>query len=468
MAMVSERYGIERRDALKVIGSAAAVGIGGVAGCLGGESGGGPTTASSSDGWPDLSGQSVHFITVAAEDSIQDLWQGVASDFENDTGASMEIEFVETGDLTRIIQLLQAGDPPEVSMQSIGEAYQLQNRDVLLPVDDEYERAVNKLGEPTESVKQIVTVDDSRYMVPLFHNLNSYTYRSDLSDIVPDTWEKVRQYAREIDDQDNDVRGTYVPIATGSPAAVRMVSWLWTNGGSISEWEDDTIHINFHEGENRDRMVEMLNFLKERQQWSPLGEGADWADLMNVLQSGTAASTWYAGARAKNEAIRKGRPFAKDIDITPGMPHNRQQVSDGSAEGLIAYQGADTQAAKTFINYVVRKSFVVELLTKLSPIHNVPSYPEIQQGEEYRNNIQSLDIWEGWTEEQFDNYQVQTLEQLQNKTQETSPPNPYTSTYYSEPIWNLQNEVLLQDEDPEAIIDTHAEALQQIVDEAQN
>lgn len=468
--MISERYAIKRRETLKAIGGAAAGGISGLAGCLGGGDSGsddGPTTPSGGD-WPDLSGKDVHFITVAAESSIQDLWQGVATEFENDTGAKVEIEFVETGSLKRIIQLLQAGDPPEVSMQAIGEAYRLQNRDVLLPVNAEYDRAVNALGQPTKSVQQIVTVENKKYMVPLFHNLNSYTYRSDLSDIVPDTWEKAKQYAREVDEQNNGLRGTYVPIVTGSPGAVRMVAWLWTNGGSISERKNGKIHINFHEGKNRARMVEMLNFLKERQQWSPPGEGAGWADLMNVIQSGKVASTWYAGARAKNEAIRKGRPFAKEIDITPGMPHNGQQISDGSAEGLIAYKDADGQAAKTFINYVVRKSFVVELLTKLSPIHNVPSYPEIQQGDEYREKIKSLDLWKGWTEEQFENYQVKTLEELQNKTQETSPPNPYTSTYYSDPIWNLQNEVLLQGKNPENIIDTHAKALQEIVDQAQN
>lgn len=474
VAMARKCYEVKRRDVIKATGGMTTAGIGGLAGCSGDESSGGTATpnggktTTQNNGWPDLSGHSVHFITVAAEKSIKDLWQGVAKDFEKATGAKMEVEFVQTSSIKRIIQLLQAGDPPEVSMQATSGAFQLQHKGVLEPLDAEYDEIVSRLGEPTKTVQNIIEVEGKKWMAPIFHNIHTYSYRSDLSDIVPDTWEKALQYAKEVDKQDNDVRGTYVPISSGVPSAARLGAWLWTNDGSIANRENGKIKVNFNEGKYRKRMIELLHFLKDRQQYSPPGDGAGWADIMNIIQSGRAASSWYGGVRQKNQAIRNGRSFAKDIHVIPGMPTKRKNASVGSTEGLIAYKGADTKAAKVFIKYVTRQKFLVNLLTQLSPIHNIPSWPSIQQGDAYQQNIQSLDLWDGWTKEQFENYQVEALSELHDKTQDTNPPNPYIVTYFSEPMWNLQTSVLLQNKAPEDVIDKWAKELQQVVDQAQN
>lgn len=463
------RREIRRRKALKLICGASLGGASALAGCSGNDDGnGGDGGGTTGNGTSDLSGREIHFITVAAESSIQNLWKNVISDFESETGATVKIEFVQTSDLSRITQLIQAGDPPEVSIQGSTQTYLLQNRGVLEPLDDVYKNTVDALGEPTDTVQKVVNVDGNTWMLPMFHNLNMYSYRSDLSDIVPETWDKALEYAREVDQQDGDVRGTYVPISNGVPAAVRLVSWLWPNEGSIATREDGKIKIDFHEEPYRERMIELLNFLKERQQYSPPGEGAGWADIQNIIQSGRAASSWYGGARQKNAAIRNNREFAKDIKYVPGMPTNGADVVDGSTEGMIAYKGADTEAAKEFIKYIARKDFMTELLLQLSPIHNVPSWPEVKESSEYQEGIRSLDLWSGWSEEQFENYQVKALSKMQDKSMDTEPPNPYQATYYSDPIWNMQSDVLQQDEDPADIIDQRAKELQSIVDDAQS
>lgn len=487
MTMVRYLDNVTRRDALKTIGGASAVGMGALAGCSGNgggddtatSGGGGETTssgtsASTDNGLPDLSGQDVHFITVAQVSNIQELWRSIASDFEDATGANMNVEFVTTGvsSLDRIIQLIQAGDPPEVSIQSFGEAMILRNRGVLSPLDDTYSRVTESLGDPTETVSNIIQVQGNRWMVPLFHNISTYSYRSDLSDTVPETWEKAKQYAREVDQMDNDIRGTYVPIMTGSASTVRFLSWLWTNDGSITTWDGDRITVNLNEEPYRQRTIELLNFLKERQQWSPPGEGSGWATTQNIIQSGRAASTWYAGVRTKNAAIRNDRPFAKDVHILPGMPGNRDsKTSEGSAEGFVTYKGGNTEAGRAFIEYCTNQDFVTNLLLNLSPVQNIPSWPRITNSDAYLSGLRETDLWRGWSEEQFKNYQVEAMEELTHKTIEggtTSPPNPYTSAYYSEPIWNLQTDVLLRDKNPADVIDQRAEELQQVVNDAQS
>lgn len=454
-----------RRNYLKMFGGVAAGGA--VAGCSS-ESGKNQTSSKGGSGGKKLSGHNIHFITVAAEPTIKDLWSSVTKDFEKKTGAKVKLEFVKTSDISRIMQLLQAQNPPEVAQLGSTNTYLLANRGVLEPLNSVYDTAVDQLGKPTDTVQKVVKLDGNAVIAPLFHNINVYSYRSDLTDIVPDTWEKAVEYARVVDEQDNDIRGTYVPISGDIPDAVRLVSWLWPNKGSIAKrGGDGKISINFHEEPYRTRMVELLNMLKDRQQYSPDGTGAGWADIMNIIQTEKAASSWYGGVRQKNAAIENNRPFAKDIKLVPGMPVKRQEVVDGSTEGLVSFKGADTKAAKEFISYVMEKKFLADLLTKLSPIHNVPSWPGVKDSDEYMKGIKSLDLWSGWSMEQFENYQVDALSKMQDKTMDTEPPNPYTVTYYSDPIYNLQSDILREGKNPEDVIDQRAQELQKTVNDTQ-
>ncbi len=462
-----------RRGYLKMFGGAAAATA--VAGCSGSGGGGGggdgeTTSATTGSGSKKLSGRSLHFITVAQAGGIKELWNSIASDFESKTGASVNVEFVQTNSLDRIVQLLQAGNPPEVAQLSVGDAFQLlSGEEVLRPLNEEFKAASNRLGKPTDSVKKLVTVEGQTWLVPFMHNINTYSYRSDLTDIVPDTWDKALEYARVVDEQDNDVRGTYVPITGSPPGAIRLWAWLYMReNGRYAQWKDDRIDVCFNDEPYRTAMVDTLNYLKKRQQYSPAGQGAGWADIQNIIQTERAASSWYGGVRQKNAAIRNGRSFAKDVKILPGMPVGSRDIAVASNEGFVSFKQADSEVAKAFIDYVANKEFLTNLLTQLSPIHNVPSWPEIKESDAYMNGIQSLDLWDGWSMEQFENYQVKAFSKMQDNAMDTSPPNPYQVTYRSEPIYNLLGDVLRSNADPENVIDKRAKELQKVVDDAQS
>lgn len=434
----------------------------------GGDGGGGTTTSQSGE-WPDLSGETLHMVTDSNDDTSQEFWSRITDGFSEATGAETNVEFITAGTEgnQRIIQMIQAGDPPDVSWRSLTQAGVLYQEGILQPLDDIFADVEDRLGEANSVVKETLNLGgEGKVLMPVLNNLNTYNYRTDLVDVEPTDWESALEYARKIDEMDNDVRGTYVPIADGSIGTVRTLSWLWTVGGSIAEWQDDRIHVNFHEGENREKMVELLNYLKDRQQYSPEGAGAGWGDVINIIQNGSAASTWYGGPRPKNAAIRNEREFASGIEVAP-MPENTQRGTDGSVEGFISFSQGNTEVAKVFIEYAMQRDFLMFLYHNLGPIHNIPSWPSIKDSDEYISGLKELDIWRGWNEDQLSSLHDDAFQYFQHKSQDTNPPNPYQITYSGEPLWDLQSDVLLRDKNPEDILDQRAQELQAAVDERQ-
>jgi len=432
-------------------------------------SGSGGTTGTSSS--KSLAGEKIHFITVAEAPNIKSLWKGVVSDFESKTGAKVNLEFVKTTSLTRIIQLLQAGNPPEVAQLSLGSTILLHNKGVVRPLDDVLKGVTQNLGQLEGAAKNVISFDNHAWLIPFWHNVNSYNYRSDLSDIVPDTWDKALQYAQEVDAKkksNGGVRGTYVPITGSVPGAVRLYSWALQNQVSYSTWNNGKLEIEFHKGKNRTRMVETLKYLQNRQQYSAPGAGAGWGTCINIIQSEKAASTWYGGVRPKNAAIRNGRSFAKDIEILPGMPKKTAHQNVGSTEGFMSFKNSNTKAADAFIQYVAQKDFLTNLMVKLSPIHNIPVWPDIKTSDKYIGGIKGLDLWKGWTMDQFKTYQNGASKGMMMVNDEDKPPNPFEITYRSPPIYNLLGDVLQNGKDPGNVIDKYGKKLQQNVDKTQN
>ena len=166
----------------------------------------------------------------------------------------------------------------------------------------------------------------------------------------------------------------------------------------------------------------------------------------------------------------RDRPFADDVHVTGYMPEKRQKVAEGSAEGLLSFKNSNTDVAKTFMRYMFTQENLIDFLVNLSPVHNIPAWTSIATSDNYRSRLKETEAGKGWSEEDLNNYQVEGVKYLQHKTMEggtNDQPNPYPSIYYSEPIWNLQSDVLLEDKNPEDVIDQRAQELQAQLDDVQ-
>ena len=469
-----------RRAYVKTIGAAS---VAGLAGCIGG--GGSDTTdpttsgtggtdgsngggGSSSDGdWPDLSGTEVHIVIDETSDAVKNYYNGVGDGFKQATGASVNIEYVgrNVSGVQRVTQLLQAGDPPELFSMNQNNATAFESQNVLVPVTDTVSEIESRLGESNKHV----SFKGEQWLVPTFFNITTWFWRGDLAEEVgmdarPDwTWESALQYAEEVNSMDG-MHGIYIPAGSGPHAVSMFWAWLNTNDGSLVEWQNDKIVVNFDEGDNRQRMVEVLDFLKQAHEFSPVASDSGYGTWARSIPNRVAGSVNYIGYRPKMYAIQDGRDFAAEVHAAR-MPEKRSRLTDGNVDGFGVFRGSNTEAAKAFVRYLTQMENLVDLY-KINPVHDIPPYPEVRNSDAYAEFLDTLP--EAYTKEDTQAYQERVASNFEISINQTDPANPYAGTIAgADAIPNMMQAVLLDDESPDAVIDTHAQQLQQTLDQAQ-
>jgi len=473
---------VDRRDLLKYAGAASAAVL---AGCTGdGGSGGdggdggsgsdggdgsdGGSTDQSSGDWPDLNGTEVHIIIDETSDPVKNFWNGVTSDFEDATNAKTNVEFVgrNIGGVERVTQLLQAGDPPELFAMNQNNATAFELQDVIEPVTDLMKDIESRLGEPNKKVE----FKGEQWLIPGFFNVTAWYWRGDIAEDIgmdsrPEwTWETALEFARGADDVEG-IRGTYVPAGSGPHLVSSVASWVNTIDGSFVHWEDDKIAVNFDEGSNRDKMIEVLNFLDDMHEYSPVASDSGYGSWARAVSSGSTASGNYIGYRPKMYAVRDERPYAGDIHAGM-MPKKKSRTTDGNVDGYGIFKGSNVDAAKTFMRFYTQIEQMVELY-KINPVHDIPPYPNVRESDAYTNFLDGLSG--AWTPEDTRAYQKRVVNNLEISINQTDPPNPYSGTIAgADPIPNLVKAVLIDDKNPDDVIDKHASDLQQILDDAQS
>lgn len=462
--------GVDRRTYIK---SVAGTGLlGSVAGCTGSQqnSQSNETTTTTvgtpqtSGDWPDLSGKEFHFVSGEPSEAAQQYWGRVTEDFKEATGAEIRLEFTQAGQSgqDRIIQLLQAGDPPNIYPTFIGRTLQFYRRGILRPLTDITQKAMDQWGEPRDVFR--VVVDDDDYMFPQWASFSLHWYRSDASDIVPDTWEKALAYAEETD-ENGGVKGTYVPTGLGPHSDAELLTYAWANDCKTFERDNDgNLRAILNKGSNRDRWVELMNWKSEMHNHSPVASDSSWTTCINAIANETSHSGWYGGVRPKNAVIEQNKPFAGETHAT--IPQKRSTQTYGTASGLVSFKGADPEVTDTFLDFWTQERYLNPLYWEFSRIHNVPSWPKIKDGEYYQQKVEQLPP--EWTRDDLEFYINEAPKHAKVWAYETEPKNPYTGTVFSSQILsNFKYDVLVDDQDPDKIIDSYNQKLQEVINQAQ-
>lgn len=473
----------KRRNVLRKIGAGTTISIGGLAGCTGDQgntttttsdtgSGGTTTTQNGSREWADLSGHEFKFITEDSSDPMQNYWRGLARDFEDATGATVDVEITginQSGD-QRVSQLLQAGDPPAVVQSDT--IVQYAQADALAPVGDVVERVADFYGElPGDSQRLII--DGEELMLPRIYAPGIRWFRGDLdSDLSQKpTWDEFSSWAERVDDP-SGVRGSYVPVGGGTCPEWDFLSWAYSNGAKLAGRDSNgEVQIVMSDSDQRSRWVETLEFMKELYQYSPQATDASCSTISQVIPSESAASTWYIAARPKIQSIEREKSFASELsNFVQPKPSGGTHRTLFAFEGLATFKGSDQKAAKEFMAFQARPEAMIGWYRAVPGIalNSPPAWPGMRESDTFRNHLNN-ELPSQWNESDFTTILEDAPEAMQSLTSETEPPNPYSGALLgSGSVSSAVYDVCVNDAEPGATVDSYAEELRGVLETAKS
>lgn len=186
------------------------------------------------------------------EGYLTEQMDAAVSQYEEEN-PNVTIEIVSAGwdDLnTRIVQLYQAGEAPDMMMMGSRSIRQFAEEGVLEDLGsymtDEY------LETRIDNVMESAQVSETQYGIPLALSSRALFYRSDLIDQVPATWEELLETAQTVS-AENGMYGFAIPTDIGN-GAHELMSFIYQNEGYVVD-EDGEFTIN------SDANVETLEYL---------------------------------------------------------------------------------------------------------------------------------------------------------------------------------------------------------------
>ncbi len=500
----SSRYrSVDRRNTLKALATAGAIGLAGCAGSGDGGGGGdgdggdgdgdgGGGTTAGSTAQSDIAGDTVTFLKGETGEGLVEVIDRAAAAFEEETGAVVEPQYTGIGDskYERIVSQLQAGDPPEVASINLSIGGQFFNQGALAPLTENMERLIERHGEPVVRFQQ----NGEDWMIPFAQGVTDYWFRDDMladvgldEEFVPDTWDKLMEYARLHSENGPDDLREGVFVMSGQAKATgnfMMGSFHMSNGGKITQWTGDKFEVAFASGEQRQKMIETLSYIQELHQHSVDAGGAGESENENAIPTGLGAATFDAGARVKLAVPGENRPYdsPKSVTNVGHIPEKETPNSQAQVAPLYAFSGADnTEAGKRFIEFLMTDpEFASDFCWADGPVHAQPPFPGIKQSDPFVDHLKN-DLPDQWETRPYGGYDnadgigASAKRHLQEATAnadaqifETERPNPHLGSVWATGILSeMVQAVNIDGTDPEAAVDEFAPQVQEILDRSQ-
>lgn len=442
---------VSRRGTLKAMAAAGA--LTGVAGCMGGDDTDDieELHTTGPEDWDDFDGEELYIITESSSPEYQSYWQGVASRFEHVTGASVTFEFAGHGDgyRARMAELVQAGDPPEISHMPINRAATFAEQGHLADhseVVDYWEDYWNESYEETHRME----IDGDDVYLPMHSNVPTLWRRSDVIPEAPETWEDEVQMAAEADEGEGGTRGYTTQVMIGQwQNDIMGFSRVWSNGGNLCQREGDDLRVVMDEGDNLDAWIEVMEHEQELYQYSDDNLDMDVNDMNQRIAAEMSYASHWNGSYPKRNAINAGADFAEEIrPSAPPTPDGDDLVSWGNIQGQAVFEDANTEVALEFLKFLAHPENAMGYYFA-DDLHQSPLLGALTEDDEFidRRN-QMPDEWV------FpEDHNTDWLDAGQDLASEVNPPNEYAGEIAFDTVYaRVQRPVLVDGVDPEDAI----------------
>jgi multiple sugar transport system substrate-binding protein len=240
--------------------------------------------------------------------------------------------------------------------------------------------------------------------------------------------------------------------------------YLWSNGATVLGRKNDKLDIVLDEGENLERAIETVNYLKELYKYSPVSSNWNWAEQIEAYWTGGVAEAKYWGARPKLQAIDKNAEIAPYTKPVP-PPYKRKSTAMSLWEGFCLFKGAaNPEGAIEFAKFLFQKEPYLEVMLMTAPIHNLPAITPVLKSREY---MEAEFIAKNFTKEDLATC-MHILEISKPMIGETEPFNSYAPIIFSSyKLGDILFKTLVERENVEKVIKENALEMRKVLRQAQ-
>lgn len=432
-----------RRQVMKLVGAAGAVGLAGCSGDSNGNGednggGNGGDNGGGNDGGNGGGGGTteIRMITDYSSPDMQELLRNSFDAWAETIDQDVERSFLFRG-FDEVIQLLNQGfaqdNPTDMALLNGGAAARYAEQGRLANLTE----VVEKHNQPEGW--RFKGPDDNDVFMPFDIGIATKWYHSDVYEEAgieeASTFDEELNNAETLEEHLSDTDMDPALILSNANSGATMLwmgNYLLNNNTQFLENNEGEVSIVLDESPNRDRAITALEHLRTMYQYSPNSETYSYAENIEVNHAGQVAWSCYTG-RLMTQALDKdaedgGLEDEGDLGTNiEGMPfpigpdnEDEEYRVHTSVGGVIAPKAAgNVDLVRDYIDFFFSEGWYVDALLTV-PLHVMPpnldlleNNERVQDNEYYQYKQSVVEYYEEWGP------------QIKNPMFFTDPPTPY-------------------------------------------
>ncbi|MFD7311762.1 sugar ABC transporter substrate-binding protein [Promicromonospora sp. NPDC059942] len=298
------------------------------------------------------------WIMQGTNPDAEDFFADVSTAFEEETGATLDVEFVEWGDAhDRFVTSIAGGTTPDVAETGTTWTPEFADAGALAPLD-EYVDTAGVTDDLVEGLVDAGTYDGQLYGMPWYAGVRSLVYNTELFEQAgvepPTTWAEIEDAAAALKKEFPDK----IAVAVPGDAEFTVYPWVWGAGGEVATLDGDT----WTSGLDSPEAQEGIGF------WTGLATEGDYSsagattwretDVLDSFAAGDVGmavmGSWTPGAIVEANADMEGKFAAVPI---PGQEGGIAPSVLGGSHLSVFETADDKDLAWTFVEMMTTGEF---------------------------------------------------------------------------------------------------------------
>ncbi len=180
------------------------------------------------------------WIMQGTNPDAEDFFADVSTAFEEETGATLEVEFVEWADAhDRFVTSIAGGTTPDVAETGTTWTPEFADAGALAPLD-EYVDGAGVSEDLVAGLVEAGTYDEQLYGMPWYAGVRSLVYNTEMFEKAgvepPTTWAELEEAAAALKEEYPDK----IAVAVPGDAEFTVYPWVWGGGGEVATLDGDT------------------------------------------------------------------------------------------------------------------------------------------------------------------------------------------------------------------------------------